>query len=201
MPIMRVISIGRLAPQTGRAIELEKGHFLRVIDTEGEQVADLVCFSRHDRRERLSSGRTFDYNNTLYLSKGHTLYSNRSNPMLTIAEDTVGKHDFLYAPCSPEMFERIYGHAGHHPSCLENLYTALVSYGIYWDDIPTAFNIFMNVDILPGGKLQINPPRSQAGDYILFKAEMDLIVGLTACSAELTNNYRFTPIDYEILIA
>jgi uncharacterized protein YcgI (DUF1989 family) len=28
---------------------------------------------------------------------------------------------------------------------------------------------------------------------------MDLIVGLTACSAELSNNHAFKPIDYEIL--
>ena len=56
----------------------------------------------------------------------------------------------------------------------------------------------MNVDILPGGALRISPPRSKPGDYIVLRAEMDLIVGLTACSAEMSNNYAFKPIEYAI---
>jgi hypothetical protein len=31
-----------------------------------------------------------------------------------------------------------------------------------------------------------------------LRAEMDLIVGVTACSAEKSNNYSFKPIDVEI---
>lgn len=33
---------------------------------------------------------------------------------------------------------------------------------------------------------------------IILRAEIDLIVGLTACSAEKSNNYKFKPIGYEI---
>ena len=190
--------IGRLSPQTGTAFVLRAGDVLRVIDPEGEQVADLVAFSRERRPAWLSSGRTFDYNDTIYLTAPHVLYSNRSEPMLTIVADQVGRHDFLYTPCSAEMFARLYGARGHHPSCFENLTTSLAPYGIEPDDIPTTFNIFMNVEIDPGGTLHILPPRSRAGDAIELRAEMDLLVGLTACSAELSNNYRVKPIDYEI---
>ena len=59
----------------------------------------------------------------------------------------------------------------------------------------------MNVNVLPNGELKIDPPRSKAGDSIVFRAEMDLIVGLTACSAEMSNNYSFKPIDFEVLPA
>lgn len=196
---MQQIDSGRLEPQTGRVLELSRGQYLRVIDPQGEQVADLVCFSRQDTREWLSSGRTFDYNGTIRLTAGHTLYSNRSRPMLTIVEDTVGVHDFLFAPCSPEMFQLLTDAPPGHPNCLDNLSTPMAPYGIGRDSIPTAFNIFMNVSIHPDGRLQIEPPASQRGDFILFRAEMDLLVGLTACSAELTNNGRFSPIDYQIL--
>jgi uncharacterized protein YcgI (DUF1989 family) len=188
----------RLSPQTGTAFELSAGETLRVIDPEGEQVADLVAFSREPARAWLSSGRTFDYNDTLYLTAGHVLYSHRSRPMLTITADTVGRHDFLYTPCSPETFTLLYDHTGHHPSCLENLVTSLAPYGIELDGIPTTFNIFMNVEIGANGALRILPPRSRAGDYIEFRAETDLLVGLTACSAEKSNNHRLKPIDYEI---
>ena len=187
----------RLEPQTGTAFELRAGQQLRVIDLEGEQVADLIAFNLSDKSEWLSSGRTIDYANRIYLTKGDLLYSNRSTPMLAIAADDVGRHDFLLTPCSPETFQIIYKNKAPHPSCFANLATSLASFGIAPDSIPTTFNIFMNVEISDGA-LKILPPRSQAGDSILLRAEMDLIVGLTACSAELSNNYRFKPIGYEI---
>ncbi len=188
----------RLEPQTGTAFELKAGQTLRVIDVEGEQVADLTAFARADSTEWLSSGRSIDYANTIYLTKGHILYSNRSRPMLTILEDEVGRHDFLLTPCSRETFEIIYKNTAPHPSCFENLWRNLAEFGVAPDAIPTTFNIFMNVEIAPDGTLSVLPPRSKAGQSITLRAEMDLLVGLTACSAEMSNNYRFKPIGYEI---
>jgi uncharacterized protein len=190
----------RLEPQTGTAFELAAGQTLLVIDPCGEQVADLVAFDRDDHAERLSSGRTLDYAGTIYITRGHTLYSNRSVPMMTIVSDDVGRHDFLFTPCSSDTFRILYGSEEPHPSCLDNLANGLERFGIDADAVPTTFNIFMNVDVLPDGRLQINPPRSRAGDSILLRAERNLVVGLTACSAELSNNHAFKPIDYEVQI-
>ena len=188
----------RLEPQTGTAFELRAGQCLRVTDLEGEQVADLTAFNLADKAEWLSSGRSIDYANRIYLGKGDILYSNRSRPMFTIVEDDVGRHDFLLTPCSPETFEIIYKNTAYHPSCFENLATNLARFGIAPDTIPTTLNIFMNVEVDGDGVLKILPPRSKAGDSIVLRAEMDLIVGLTACSAEMSNNYKFKPIGFEI---
>jgi uncharacterized protein YcgI (DUF1989 family) len=187
-----------IPPQSGTAFRLQAGDVLRVIDPQGEQVADLTAFAAEDRREWLSSGRTIDYAETLYLTSGHTLYSNRSRPMFTIVRDDVGRHDFLLTPCSREMFAISYGHTGEHPSCFDNLAVPLAAHGIDPDAIPTTFNIFMNVEIDPAGRTAVKPPRSKPGDCIELRAEMDLIVGLTACSAELSNNNAFKPIWYTI---
>jgi uncharacterized protein len=187
-----------IAPQTGTAFELRAGQLLRVIDLEGEQVADLTAFNAADKSEWLSSGRSIDYANRIYLTKGDPLYSNRSRPMFTIVDDDVGRHDFLLTPCSPETFQIIYGNTDPHPSCFGNLAHHLAPFGIAPDAIPTTFNIFMNVEVDPTGTLKILPPRSKAGEAIVLRAEMDLIVGLTACSAEMSNNYRFKPIGFEI---
>ena len=189
----------RLEPRTGTCFELRQGQCLRVTDLLGEQVADLVAFNRADLAEWLSSGRSIDYANTIYLTKGHVLYSNRSNPMFEIIQDDVGRHDFLLTPCSLETFRIIYHDASYRPSCFENLYKHLAPYGLSPDSIPTTFNIFMNVEIAADGQLTIGPPRSKAGESVTFRAEMDLVVGLTACSAEMSNNYSFKPIGYEIL--
>jgi len=177
---------------------LDKGQRLRIIDPRGEQVSDLIAFARDDKREWLSSGRSIDYANTIYLTTGHGLYSNRSRPMFTLLEDRVGRHDFLLTPCSPETFQIIYGNHDPHPSCFGNLAKNLAPLGILPDEIPTTFNVFMNVLVAPDGELTIGPPTSKAGDYLDLRAEMDLIVGVTACSAEMSNNYSFKPIDVEV---
>jgi uncharacterized protein len=195
---MTVLRELHLAPQTGAGLVIARGQQLEIIDPQGEQVSDLVSFARVEPGEWLSSGRTIDYANTIYLTTGHTLYSNRSRPMWTIVEDTVGRHDFLLTPCSPETFTILYKTTGHHPSCFENLSRGLAPFGIAPDAIPTSFNVFMNVDVLPSGELRILPPRSRPGGRIVLRAEMDMIVGVTACSAELSNNGRFKPIDVRV---
>lgn len=197
-PEMDRIATYHLDPQTGVGFLLGRGEVVRVIDPEGEQVSDLVAFVRDDATEWLSSGRSIDYNNTIYLTTGHILYSNRSRPMFTILDDRVGKHDFLLTPCSQEMFRILYGVEGYHPSCFGNLATNLARYGIAGHQIPTTFNIFMNVDVGPSGVLTIGPPLSRAGDFVELRAEQDLVVGVTACSAEKSNNNRFKPIDLEV---
>lgn len=185
--------------QTGAAFRINKGQLLKVVDPQGEQVSDMVLFNAEDTREKLSSGKTLDFEESLLISKGNFLWSNRGRKMMEIVEDTNGRNDFLLAPCSPETFEIMYGYDGHHPSCFENLYTNLAKYEIQPDDIPTAFNIFMNVQIGHNGKLMVEPPLSKAGDHVIFRAEIDLIIGLTACSAEDSNNGSFKPIHYEII--
>lgn len=185
--------------QSGAAFKLKKGQKLKVIDPQGEQVSDMVLFNAEDTREKISSGKTLDFEENILITRGDHLWSNRSNKMMEILEDTNGRNDFLLAPCSPETFKIMYGNSDYHPSCFENLYTNLAKFDIEPDDIPTAFNIFMNVQFQPDGKLSVDPPMSKAGDHVIFKAKMDLIVGLTACSAEDSNGGSFKPIHYEIL--
>ncbi len=184
--------------QSGAAFKLKKGQKLKVIDPQGEQVSDMVLFNADDKREKISSGKTLDFEENILISKGDYLWSNRSNKMMKILEDTNGRNDFLLAPCSPETFKIMYDNHEYHPSCFENLYTNLKKFDIEPDEIPTAFNIFMNVQFASDGKLSVEAPLSKPGDYVLFEAQMDLIVGLTACSAEDSNGGSFKPIHYEI---
>lgn len=193
------MTVNRIPPRSGTAFLLPKGARLTVIDPEGEQVSDLVAYNRHDTEEVISNGRTLDYLSKIYLSTGDAVYSNRSNVMFGIVEDTVGRHDFLLTPCSADTFRIIYGHENPHRGCFGNLAEALAPYGIGPDRIPTAFNVFMNVPIdAETGVLRVDPPLSRAGDHLTIEARMDLIIGLTACSAEQSNNYAFKPIDYRI---
>ena len=187
-----------IPPRSGTAFRLEKGQVLTVTDVEGVQVADLLAYNADDVREVISNGRTFDYAETILLTTGHVLFSNRSNRMLTIVEDTVGRHDFLLTPCSEATFRHFYPDQPVHRGCFGNLAEALAPFDVEPDMIPCAFNIFMNVPVAADGKICVEPPLSKAGDYIRLRAEMNLVIGLTACSAYASNGGRFKPIGYAI---
>lgn len=190
----------RIAAQSGTAVELQRDDVLVVIDSEGEQVADLFAIASGDAKERYSGGRTIDYNETIRPGLGSVLYSNRSTPLLEIIADTVGVHDVLLTPCSGAMFERLremYGHA----SCLANIAAALHPYGIEPDDVASTFNAFMNVPVATDGRITIERPASRAGDEIAFRALRPVVVAVTACSSEHSNGGRCKPIDIEVRAA
>lgn len=194
--------VERIPPCSGRAVELDIGDELIVIDPEGQQVSDLTAFALDDNAEYLSSGRSIDYASKLWLSTGNVLYSNRSRAMFTIVEDTCGRHDFTLTPCSKRMFEITYGEAQGRPGCEGNLASALAPYGIDVDRIPIAFNIFMHVTVdSDTGAVAVLPPLSRAGDHIRLRAEMPLVVAMTACSAGQSNNFSYKPIDFRIVRA
>jgi uncharacterized protein YcgI (DUF1989 family) len=193
------VTVHEILPRSGTAFALRAGQVLRVIDPRGVQVADLLAFAADDVGEVISAGRTFDYEETIRLTTGNRLWSNRSRVMLEIFEDTVGVHDFLLTPCSEATFRHFYPEHPVHRGCFGNLAEALAPWGIGEDAIPTAFNLFMNVPVAGDtGRIEVLPPLSTPGDFIRLRAETDCVIGLTACSAYASNGGSFKPIDYRI---
>ncbi|TKD66039.1 DUF1989 domain-containing protein [Flavobacterium sp. ASW18X] len=188
-----------IEPRSGTSFTLTKGQYLCVQDIQGMQVSDMVLFAANDTREHISSGKTLDFEGTIRLTTGNYIWSNRSNKLLEIVYDDVKQHDFLLAPCSKETFMYLYDDHDTTHSCKNNLECALAPYGIKADEIPTAFNIFMNVNVGLDGKIEVLPPISKAGDIIIFKALTDVIVALTACSAKDSNGGSFKPIGFQIM--
>lgn len=88
----------------GRGFILKKGQTLKVTDEEGRQVADFVAYAAHHPKERLDPTVTMDALRSVSIKPGDALYSNLYRPMLTVPEDTVGKHDFLNSACRPVMY-------------------------------------------------------------------------------------------------
>jgi hypothetical protein len=185
----------------GVGVRLKRGERLRVIDPQGGQSGDLFALSA-DGRERLSNGRTIDYQGKLFLTTGDVLWSDHSSPMLTIVADDVGRHDFLYGACTLDMYRLQYEVKGYHPNCRDNLAAALRELDLDPGPPPTAFNIFMWADVAPDGTLSFRPPPSRAGDAITFRAEMDLAVALSACPASGCNGGQPPrPLAFEVLPA
>jgi uncharacterized protein YcgI (DUF1989 family) len=194
----RLIDERILEPHSGTSFKIQSGQLLRIIDIEGSQVVDLVSFSQRQPQQYLSSPRSMDINSSIYFSYGDQLLSDQSEIMWTIMEDKVGKHCFLFAPCDQKMFELTYDVKEPHPNCLDNLSGCLSSFGIHRQQIFVPFNIFMHATIQENGEIKINPPLSKPGDCITLRAEMDMIVGISACSAYKANDFSFSPIKLEI---
>lgn len=170
-----------------------------MIDPDGKQVADLVAFTWPDGHARLSTAETLDVHETLFISTGQRLYADDGRALLTIVADEVGRHDLLYPWCNPRLYERIWGQVDH-PNCHDNLLAALAPYGVAASELPMPFNIFQNTIVHPDGRLEMVEPRSNAGDSILLRAEVDLLVAVSACSIgeAPTNGFNPSPIDVEI---
>lgn len=190
----------RIAPQSGVAVELAVGDRLTLLDPCGEQVSDLWLVDAEQPGEQLSSGRTTDYANSIYVGVGSLLYGNRSTVLAEVVADTVGVHDLTLTPCSQQTFDLLYPDLGGapHPSCFANLVGALAPHGVDPDRIGVTLNVFMDVWTDDVGELHIDPPPTRPGDLLTIEARRPLVAGVTACSAEKSNNGRCTPIDYRV---
>ena len=187
-----------IRPGQGQAVEVKSGQFLQIETLQGKQVADFVAFSLPDSEEYLSTSVTMGTNANVVPKLGMTLYSNRRQPLFEIVEDTVGRHDMLYACCDPVRYEML--EAPGHANCREALTDALSGYNIGFDRIPTPINWFMNVSIQQRGELDIREPLAEAGDYVLLRALKDVVAAVSACPQDLTATNGFQPTDLRIRI-
>jgi uncharacterized protein YcgI (DUF1989 family) len=185
-----------IPPKSARAVRLPRGGVLRVIDVEGAQVADLVAFREDDPGEALSQSFTRMNNDKAGLAVGDLLFSSRNTPMLSLVEDTVGVHDLLFAPCNSFFYSHRFGIEGK-TGCREHLSAALEEFGIGSERVTDPFNVFMHTRIAESGAQEILPPTSVAGDHVDVRAELDLIVAVSACAADVTdcNGGRCTGIE------
>jgi urea carboxylase-associated protein 1 len=184
-----------MPPGDGLAIEVRRGDVVRIVDVEGQQVADFVCFNLHRLEEKFSPPNTLLINGTVRLTVGHALWSDEAGRMFTIVADTVGLHDVIAGACSRFTNEVRYG-VKDTPNCRDNLARVLAPRGLRWKDVPYAFNIFMNVPIEPDGRVYNAEPRSRAGDFVDLRAEMDCLVAISNCPQVLNpcNAYRAKPL-------
>ena len=193
------IKARHIRPGQGQAVEVKAGQFIQVETPQGKQVADFVAFTAGDTDEYVSTAATRSTNGNIIPQKGMSLYSNRRQPMLEIVEDTVGRHDMLYACCDPVRYDML-GAAPDHASCRAALTDALSGYGIGYDRIPSPVNWFMNVSIQQRGELEIREPLAEAGDYILLRALKDIVAAVSACPQDHGATNAGNPTDIVIRV-
>jgi len=187
-----------IEPRGRTAFTVDRGQTVRIVDLDGQQVADFVCFRRPDTGEKLSIHNTALIHGTIHVTAGHTLLSDRCTPLMTITADTCGRHDLLAGSCSEGTNRWRYGVADT-PNCRSNFEMALRPFGVPLKEVPYSFNVFMNVPI-EGGRIWITEPISKAGDYITLRAEEDLLIAISNCPQERNPCNAFKPTRLRVVV-
>jgi uncharacterized protein YcgI (DUF1989 family) len=184
----------------GVAAAIAAGQTVRIVNTFGKQVVDTWAFNVADMAEHMSMEHSRAAMLRLSPRVGDALCSNRRRAMLTMLEDTTpGVHDTLIAACDEHRYRQL-GAVGHHDNCTKNLHLALATIGLSAPETPGPLNLFMNVPVGAGGEISFQPPVSEAGQYVSFRAEMDLILVFSACPQDMIPVNDMRPMDAQFRI-
>jgi len=169
----------------GKAARVRKGQVVKVINTRGQQVVDTWAFDAHDLGEFMSMEHSRVAMGRIIPGVGDTLVTNRRRPILTLVEDTSGGiHDTLFAACDRWRYQML-GCTEPHDNCTDNLAAGLAELGLTQPETPAPLNLFMNIPVIDGNRVEMRPPVSTPGSYVALRAEIDCVVAFSACPQDL----------------
>ncbi|MEO1291515.1 MAG: DUF1989 domain-containing protein [Pseudomonadota bacterium] len=169
------------APWSAR---LNPGDHLRLVDRDGGQAVDFLCFNAEDPSERYHAANTIKLQGNIFIGEGTVLRSSRARPMMTVVADTCGRHDTIWGCCGFELDDVRYGRR-NPAACLSNFESELAKHGLGAEHVVANVNWFMNVPVDEDGTADIAAPRSVPGDYVELRAEMPILAVLSNCPEEL----------------
>jgi uncharacterized protein YcgI (DUF1989 family) len=192
-----------LPARYGLAVVLAAGQVLEVINTYGTQVVDTWAFANPNVGEFMSMAHIRSVNSRVFPRTGEAFVSISRRPMLRLVSDTSpGVHDTLLCACNRAIYAEL-GCADYHRNCQDNLHEALAAVGTQVPFTPAPLNLFMNVSLGREGEVIRGSPASRPGSRIILRAEMDLVVVMSACPQDITpvNSEERTPRDVQVRIA
>jgi len=196
LPQGRVIEDTIVPARASWSARIARGDMLRLIDLDGQQAIDFLCFNAENPAERYHAANTVKVPGNIYVGKGTVLRSSLARPMMTVVADTCGRHDTIFGCCSFEIDEVRYGRTNPE-SCQRNFERELAQHGVGPEHVVPNVNFFMHVPVRPDGGAEIAEALSKPGDYVDLRAEMDVLAVLSNCPEALnpaTGAHGPTPI-------
>ena len=181
------------------SVKMRKGEFLRIVDLEGQQAVDFLCYNADDSTDRYNAANTIKLNGNIYLGKDAGIWSVRARKLMTFVEDTCGSHDTLYGCCSVEIDDVRFG-KNNGRGCQDNFETELAKHGLDSKDVVANINLFMYVPVENNGDIAIAPGVSKAGDYVDLRAEIDVLAVLSNCPEALNNAAGGAPTPIRVIV-
>jgi hypothetical protein len=172
----------------GKAVRVAKGRKLRLINTHGTQVVDTWAFNANDLHEFMSMEHTRPHigsTGRIIPKVGDILRNNKRQPILTLLEDTSpGIHDTIIAACDRYRYKFL-NYEGYHDNCQDNLFAGMAELGLTPPEVPQPLNMWMNNPVDKDGNVSWLAPVSKPGDYVLLRAEMDVVMAFSACPQDI----------------
>ncbi len=164
----------------GWARRVAAGDTLVITDLEGQQAVDFLCFDAEDPGDRYSATNTIKVQGNIYVGPGTVLYADSGKALMTVVEDTIGRHDTIYGCCSNPNNMLRYGVVTTE-SCYSNFEKILTCHGLGRDAIVANINWFMSVPILEDGSAGVAEANMLPGSHVALRADCDVLAVLSNC--------------------
>jgi aminomethyltransferase len=203
-PLAEVKAEIRVPRATARTYEVKAGDWIQIIDVSGKQCSDFLAFDKAELLDGKELGLDAVATRTVIgMSNPQPGLFSRflgtdMQAMVEVVQDTVGRHDSFLMACTPKYYEDS-GYFGHI-SCSDNFNRALTQYGVAPRPAWPAINFFFNTGIEPCGTVFMDEPWSRAGDYVLLRANRDLICASSACPDDIDPANGWNPTDIHVRI-
>lgn len=195
------MGLQQIPARRGKAVRLKQGERIRIVNTHGTQVVDFWAFVANAMTEYMGMEQCRATWTRLFPVEGDRMYTNQRRPVLTLEKDTSpGRHDTLMAPCDNPRYGLL-GCTEYHDNCRDNLHAALFELGLYIPYTPASLNLFMNIPWRRDGSLSFDPALSKAGDYVIFRAELDCVCAMSNCPQDILAINSQKPVEshFEVL--
>lgn len=196
-----IVSRETVAPRAPWSAILRTGQVLTIVDLDGNQAVDFLCYDAEDTTRAYSVQATLQAQASVYLDTGSVLRSSEYDPLLTVVANDVPRQDTLGGACSKESNTLRYGHhTWSQHGCADNFLIELSKYGMGKRDQVSNVNWFMNVPVEPDGALGIVDGRSAPGLRVSLRAERDTLVVVSNCPQVNNPCNGFNPSRAEMII-
>ena len=158
------------------------GATMTITDLEGNQAVDCLLYDAADTAVRYCAHTTMAAQRNIFVTTGTVLLSSEGSPLMTVVDDSCGRHDTIGGACSQESNTLRYGfHTKHLHACVENFLLEGSRWGLGKRDLVSNLNWFMNVPVEPDGTMGIVDGISSPGLHVACRAERDVLVLISNC--------------------
>ena len=193
--------LAKIPARCGAATHLRKGQKVKIINTHGSQVVDFWAFNADHPGEFMSMEHCRVWLGHYRPKPGDVLITNQRRNILRFLEDTSpGVHDTMMAACDRFRYEQL-GCTDYHDNCTDNLWEALAAVRFQPTETPCPFNLWQNTPVDSNGSIEQLRTVSKRGDFVLFKALMDVVLCFSACPQDIVqiNSGRPKNAHYQII--
>ena len=187
--------------------KIAKGKLLKFRATASNTNVAVLFFNADDKTERYNMPDTLKAQYTAFLKQGNILMSDNGKAMVSIVEDTVGWHDTISGYTTRALTNEKYGVTTyeHHRndwyrSGQENFLIELFRNGLSGRDLGPVVNLFSKVTPDDAGNLTYVDNNAQAGDYVVLRTEMDVVLLLSNTPNPYDNSTKYPSTPIELII-